>query len=51
MYTKEWYRENYKKAKKSCAWYKVACSSQAARIKELEHRVRELEYKVKEMDE
>ena len=51
MYTKEWYRANYKKAKKSCAWYKAAYSSQTARIKELECRVRELECKVKEMGE
>lgn len=50
MYTKEWYRENYKKAKKSCAWYKCVYRLQTARVKELEKRVRELESKVKEKE-
>ena len=50
MYTKEWYRENYKKCKKSLAWYKTCCATQASKLRELEAENRKLNARIKELE-
>lgn len=56
MYTKEWYKENYKKCKRSLSWYKTCCGSQAHSLKKirgecdmLKAQIRELEREVSEL--
>lgn len=50
MYTKEWYKESYKKCKRSLAWYKACCASQAAKLRELEAEIIKLNARIKEVE-
>ena len=50
MYTKDWYKESYKKCKRSLAWYKTCCASQAAKLRELEAEIIKLNARIKEVE-
>lgn len=49
MYTKDWYRREWQKAKKGRAWYKAAYSSVVLENEKLKAEIRNLEYQIREL--
>lgn len=49
MYTKDWYRREWQKAKKGRAWYKAAYSSVVLGNEKLKAKIRNLEYQIREL--
>ena len=50
MYTKDWYRREWQKAKKGRAWYKTVYVITNRENKELKARIANLEYRIKELE-
>jgi hypothetical protein len=50
MYTKDWYRREWQKAKKGRAWYKSVYVITNRENKELKAKIANLEYRIKELE-
>lgn len=51
MYTKEWYKKEWQKAKKARDWYKAVYVIKNNENKELKARIENLEWKIRKVGE